>query len=132
MRSDKACLGKVDENNFCEHCGVVLEVTSPALWVRKAKFQQGGVGLRISMFGTLAAEVLGISATEAMQLEERAVKQRDSNRECHRAAIVPRVGKVFDISVDLKRIDVDDSPHYVSCTAYRVAPAVAVKRPRLD
>ena len=84
------------------------------------------------MFGTLAAEVLGISASRAQELEEQAVKLRDSNRECHRAAVRPRLGQVFDISVDLKRIKVDDNPRYVSCTAFHLVPAASAKRPRLQ
>ena len=98
----------------------------PALWVRGAKFKQGGVSLKISIFGSLAGELLGISALRAQELENLAVKKHDDNRNVHREAVASNIGQVYCLSVDVKIMRGDaNKPRLNSITAYNLAPAAA-------
>ena len=98
----------------------------PALWVRGAKFKQGGVSLKISIFGSLAGELLGISALRAQELENLAVKKHDDNRNVHREAVASNIGQVYCLSVDVKIMRGDaNKPRLNSITAYHLAAGAA-------
>ena len=113
-------------DKYCEHCNNFAETVVPALWVRGAKFTQGKVSMKISMFGGLAGELLGITALRAQQLEEQAILKRDENRTLFRPAIAANIDCVYNLSVDVKIMKGDaNKPRIVSITAYSLSRASA-------
>ena len=119
-------------DKYCEHCNQFTETVVPALWVRGAKFTQGGVVLKISMFGGLAGELLGITALRAQELEEQAILKRDESRTLFRPAVAGNINCVYNLSVDVRIMRGDaDKPRIVSITAYSLSRASTAAAPAL-
>jgi len=88
--------------------------------------------MKISMFGGLAGELLGITALRAQQLEEQAILKRDENRTLFRPAIAANIDCVYNLSVDVRIMKGDaNKPRIVSITAYSLSRASTAAAPAL-
>jgi len=122
----------VHGDKYCEHCNQFTETVVPALWVRGAKFTQGGVVLKISMFGGLAGELLGITASRAQELEEQAILKRDESRSLFRPAVADNLNCAYNLCVDVRIIKGDaDKSRIASITAYSLSRASTAAAPAL-
>ena len=120
-KGGRACQKRVDTDNSCPKCGVVVEPV-PFLSMSRASFiADDGERFRMSALGPIAERILGIDASQAAEWEAESIRTSDSNRKNQETYLSSVIGKRLDFAVSVDHILIDGNTPFISATVYDIA-----------